>query len=381
MTEDGRRETGGGIQPIEITPVVEEYVASLTGGDPNFVREIHPADEMFSWNLQSLRGSREAAAVLYFSTGRQIAETIFAARRWRFGRRKAGTLLDFASGFGRATRYLVREISPDAVWICDVDPDAVAFCEASFGVRGLVSTAQAEAFAPGRRFDTIAASSFFSHMPADRFEEWLARLYALLAPGGLLLFSVHGQTLLSEPADWSAGIVFRGESETRRIDPEDYGTSWVLPEFVREAAARASGGEGLLHFEPFGLCGHQDLYLLSSPPALPEAVPAIPRVPRGELDALEIRGRESLIAGGFVESGSEAEVLFLVRNEIRQICPALSGGARSRWRFEIASRDIAPDDLLRIEARTRAGVSRILAMGTLRPFLSTLPDSSSHLLI
>jgi len=40
--------------------------------------------------------------------------------------------------------------------ICDVDPAAVAFQEASFGVRGLVSPAQAEAFAPGRRFDTIA---------------------------------------------------------------------------------------------------------------------------------------------------------------------------------------------------------------------------------
>ncbi|HXM76764.1 MAG TPA: hypothetical protein VN971_08310, partial [Thermoanaerobaculia bacterium] len=113
------------------SPVVEEYVASLTDGDPRFVREIHPADEMFSWNLQSLRGSREAAAVLYFSTGRQIADTVFAARRWRFATRNAGTLLDFASGFGRATRYLVREISPEAVWICDVDPNAVAFCEAS----------------------------------------------------------------------------------------------------------------------------------------------------------------------------------------------------------------------------------------------------------
>ncbi|HXM76746.1 MAG TPA: hypothetical protein VN971_08220, partial [Thermoanaerobaculia bacterium] len=177
------------------------------------------------------------------------------------------------------------------------------------------------------------------------------------------------QTLLSEPADWSTGIVFRGESETRRIAPQDYGTSWVLPEFVRGAAARASGGEGLLHFEPFGLCGHQDLYLLSRPPALPEAAPVIPRVPRGELDALEIHGRENLVAGGFVESDSETDVLFLVRNEIRQIRPALGGGARRRWKFEIASRDIGPDDLLRIEARTGAGVSRILAMGTLRPFL------------
>lgn len=356
-------------------------MASLTGGDPRFIREIHPADEMFSWNLQSLRGSREAAAVLYFSTGRQIADTVFAARRWRFATRDAGTLLDFASGFGRATRYLVREISPDAVWICDVDKDAVAFCEAAFGVCGLVSTAGAEAFAPGRRFDTIAASSFFSHMPADRFEEWLARLYALLSPGGLLIFSVHGQTLLGEPADWSAGIVFRGESETRRLDPENYGTSWVLPEFVRGAAARASGGEGLLHFEPFGLCGHQDLYLLAKPPSLPDAAPAIARVPRGELDAFEIRGHESLLAGGFVESDSEVDVLFLVRNEIRQICPAEAGGARRRWRFEVASRDIAPDDLLWIEARTRAGVSRILAMGTLRPFLETVPDSGSLLLI
>jgi hypothetical protein len=38
------------------------------------------------------------------------------------------------------------------------------------------------------------------------------------------------------------------------------------------------------------------------------------------------------------------------------------------WRFEIDLAGISPDDVLRVEARS-AGRVRILAMGTLRPFL------------
>src|SRR5207245_7093403 len=134
-------------------------------------------------------------------------------------------------------------------------------------------------------FDVILASSFFSHLPASSFEAWLRRLYSLLAPGGLLLFSVHGKPLLTgAAADWSEGIVFHLESETRRLDPAIYGTSYVTEEFVGRMAARATGGEGILRGFPFGFCAHQDFYVLSRrlEPPLPPL--EIPRFPRGELD-------------------------------------------------------------------------------------------------
>lgn len=346
---------------------MRDYVSALAESDPGFVSEIHPADEMFSYGVHSLRGNRDAGAVLYFSTGRQIADTILAARRWRFEDGDPGSLLDFASGFGRATRFLARAI-PD-LSICEIDPAAVEFQRSRFGVEGIVSGREARDFDPGRRFDAISASSFFSHLPADAFEAWMARLYAHLNPGGLLLFSTHGASLLKEEADWSRGLVFRGRSETERLDPAEYGTSWVRPEFVDAAAARVTGGEASLHTVAFGLCGHQDLYLLCRPPHLPEAPPSIPRVPRGELSALEVRGGERLLLKGWVEADGEPLVRFLIENRPLAQAMLRQGEAAARvWSFDLPVGEIPLDAVVRIEAAARNGAVRILAMGTLRPY-------------
>ncbi len=346
---------------------MRDYVSALAEGDPGFVSEIHPADEMFSYGVHSLRGNRDAGAILYFSTGRQIADAILAARRWRFKGRDPGSLLDFASGFGRATRFLTRAIA--GLWISEIDPAAVDFQRSRLRVSGVVSTRAAAEFDPGRRFDAISASSFFSHLPADAFEEWLARLYALLNPGGLLFLSTHGASLLAEAADWSRGLVFRRESETERLDPAEYGTSWVRSEFVEAAAARVSGGQAALHGLPFGLCGHQDLYLLSRPPHLPAEPPSIPRLPRGELSTLEVRGGERLLVDGWVEADAEPLVTFLIENRPLAVSRLRASEAGRVWSFDVPIAGIPPDAVVRIEAATPEGGVRVLAMGTLRPYL------------
>ena len=354
----------GGSPPL--TPPVEDFVARLTGRDPRFVSEISAGDEMYHYSLQSLRGSRDAASILYFEKGGQIADAFLSAFRWRFSGRAPASVLDFASGFGRATRFLARALPAGALAVSEIDPEAVAFQKRVFGVRGFLSSAGAADFRPGRRFDAITAASFFSHLPARAFEEWLAALWDLLEPGGLLVFSVHGPALLPGPADWSDGFVFRAVSETRRLDADAYGTSWVSPAFVEAAAARVAG-EGALHGVPFGLCGHQDLYLLERPPlaATPFHRRVIPVVPRGELDRLDIRPGEALAAAGWAEAEEAPDVAFWVGASRRDLSKGEPGAARRRWSFEIPLEGVGPDDVLRVEA-TSSGRSNILAMGTLR---------------
>ncbi|MEP7132943.1 MAG: class I SAM-dependent methyltransferase [Acidobacteriota bacterium] len=355
---------------MAFAPFVQEYVSALTEGDPRFVPEIDSRDEMYSYGLHSLRGNPDAAAILYFLTGRQIADTVLAARRWRFENRDPGVLLDFASGFGRATRFLTLTVPPGSLWVSEIDAAAVAFQESRFSVSGVVSSKTAAEFNPPRRFDAIAASSFFSHVPAGPFEDWLARFYDLVNPGGVLVFSTHGPSLLTEEADWSTGLVFRGQSETERLDPSDYGTSYVRPEFVEAAAARVSGGEAALHYVPFGLCGHQDLFLLARPPHLPVRPPSVPRVPRGELHTLQIRdGGERLAVEGWIEAERESVVTFFVENRPLAVSRPEDGETRRSWSFDVELRGVSSDAVLRIEASTRAGTTKILAMGTLRPYL------------
>ena len=50
--------------------------------------------------------------------------------RWRFGSlERVGKILDFASGYGRVTRFLVRDVPPELVWVADVYADGVRFQE------------------------------------------------------------------------------------------------------------------------------------------------------------------------------------------------------------------------------------------------------------
>jgi hypothetical protein len=244
-------------------PVVREFLSRVLGEVPKRT-EIHPGDEMYAYNLKSLRGSPECAAMLYYSKGRQIARTARDLLEWRCGDpARVGSFLDFASGYGRSTRFLDGVVPADRLWVSDVHAEAVEFQERVWGVHGIVSPPVARDFPAGRKHDVILASSFFSHMPARSFADWLAVLCGALAEDGVLAFSALPRELLGGTHDWSQGIVFLPESESSDLPGSEYGTAYVSDEFVRTTAAAVTGGAGRLRRFARGLAGHQDLYVLS----------------------------------------------------------------------------------------------------------------------
>jgi len=348
-----------------LSRLAAEYAREISGGDPGFVLEIDPADEMYGFGLRSLHGSADAAAILYFSTGRLIADSIGDALAWRLGGRRPRRVLDFAAGFGRATRFLARRLDAGALTVAEIDPAALAFQRRVLGVDTLLSPSDADAFRPEGDYDAVVVASFFSHLSEGRFGAWLEKVWSAVAPGGVLVFSTHGPALLEEPADWSRGIVFRPTSETERLDPDEYGTSWVSPEFVGEAARRFCAG-GDFHSIPFGLDGRQDLYAIARGPAPPVSPLRVRPVPRGALDRSGLAGNRLTCEGG-LDSEPEAEVVFFVRDEERARLRIAAGRGRRRWAFEIDLAGVSLDDVLRVEARA-AGRARILSMGTLRPY-------------
>jgi len=375
------------IDPAPIDPlrsrVVAGYIAELTARQPYggpLVTEIHPADEMYLYELSLGGRGPDAAAVSYFATGDAVCRTVEDAIRWRFGdaRRLPLRLLDFASGHGRTTRFLIRRVPADSITVAEIEPTAVRFQEAAFGVRGVVSTTDPDDLVLGgeeaQTFDVVLACSFFSHLPAGRFERWLARLYGLLRPGGMLMFSVHGMHLLPEAeADERAGIVFRAASESRRLDVAEYGTTYVSRAFVAAAANAVAGPDAPLLAFPHGLCGFQDLYVLLRPP-VPSAMDLeLPRFPLGALEKSEIAGGR-VVLEGWTEGGTgEAppEMRLVFGNTVVEVRAAeqTDSSLRRTWRFEFAADALDPDDLVRVEAVSARGLVRIVVMGTLRPYL------------
>jgi SAM-dependent methyltransferase len=262
-------------RPDETSPLVAALLNDLGVAPGALDLAIDARDEMLGFLGDVFEGDRDRALFGYFRSGASIADSLGQVLRWRFGDRPT-RLLDFASGYGRVTRFLVREVPPERVWVADVYADGVRFQEERFGVHGIVSTIRPEDFACAERFDAILVTSLFTHLPDERFVAWLRVLLGLLAPGGLLAFSAHSPQVLPPGVTMpESGIYFQETSESDSLAKSDYGSTWVTEAFVRSALDRALAGPGLadsgrkpgasLHRLERGLCNFQDLYL-----ALPE---------------------------------------------------------------------------------------------------------------
>lgn len=225
--------------------------------------DVDARDEMLEFLVGSVEGDRERGLFAYFRSGLSIADAMTQILRWRFGDPgRIERLLDFASGYGRVTRFLLRHVPAERFWVSDVYGDAVRFQEERFGVHGMVSTIRPEDFDCAERFDAILVTSLFTHLPEERFVGWLRRLLGLLRPGGLLVFSVHDEAIRDPAVPMPEnGLLFQERSESNSLDTSDYGSTWVNEGFVRSSLARATEEPVSLWRVPLGLCNFQDLYV------------------------------------------------------------------------------------------------------------------------
>lgn len=226
--------------------------------------DVHPNDQMLN---HSLAEHRDPAAALsqYFNIGLQqfhvferIASRVFDAGGAHL------RVLDFACGYGRLLRFLVRHMVPGQLVAAELQEQAVSHVQKAYGVRTLQSTAHPAAFVTDERFDLIWVASLFSHLPEALFREWLLKLTGLLAPGGILCFSARDEVLLPKgEAMPAAGILFRAESENAGLPREQYGTTWVTESFVAGCVRDSLGDGSTLTRLPRMLANEQDLYVLS----------------------------------------------------------------------------------------------------------------------
>jgi SAM-dependent methyltransferase len=240
---------------------------------------VHEEDEM--WRIFYYRGSQnfDQSLVMYFHSGWKIWSTYRQILAWRFGEPgRVGKILDFASGYGRVTRFIVHDIPPERVWVSDISARGVEFQRQRFGVHGIVSTADPADFRCDERFDAILVSSLFSHLPAGTFLAWLRLLWSLLSPGGILVFSVHDEALLpaGHPGKGelaARGLYFEEESESGSLSKAQYGTAWVSEEYVRAALDRMAAmtadipGLSVARY-PRGFASLQDLYVAVDRPGV-----------------------------------------------------------------------------------------------------------------
>ena len=365
--------------PVRQNPVIRAFIQDRVKSPGEFKSAICDRDEMYLYALENSSGLTEKACLRYYGNGRRILDAVRQLVDWHFqGFNRLDSFLDFASGYGRLTRFLIQELPPEKIWISDIDGSAVKFQIEQFGVHGMVSTAKPLEYNTVRGFDCILVSSFFSHVPEKTFTDWLQKLYDLLYFNGMLVFSVHNLDLLVFGKNASScGIHFRPESESKTLDKQEYGTTYVSEEFVREAIAEITNGKASCHRIEKGLCGHQDLYIIVKQPFKVFSNLKFSHHPQGKLETCNVTPELEIKLGGWVSDlnqNSQIERVQILVNGSAVGDGEISNDDRSisrSWVCQVKREKISYNDIVTVKAVNSRGLERVLEMGTLESIINS----------
>lgn len=252
---------------------IREFVTQY-GVDFDFNQEVSKNDIMFLYSLDTYR-DMSIAFHNYFTIGyngfsliKDFLSNVFPDQTFK------GKILDFASGYGRVTRFLSAYYGPSQVTTSDIKTEAVDFQIKHFQVDGFYSTYTPSTLKVEKRFDLIFVGSLFSHLDESLFQEWLTTLISLLTENGFLLFTVHDQTLHPDLKEESFQFVASNEDEkfefiqNRITSTSLYGISFVSEFYVSQVLKKVNPNLAYKRYpKTFG--GHQDLYIATLNGKLP----------------------------------------------------------------------------------------------------------------
>ena len=227
--------------------------------------EIHPQDFIFQFVLKGAESEADAARD-YYEGGGVAADWLKRTIATFRSVDEPFKLLEFAAGYGRVSRHVVKAIPQAQIVASDIHPAAVGFLR-QIGIDAHQSSATPQTFSIDQRFDVIFALSFFTHMPKSTWAGWLQALLRHLEPGGCLVFTTHGvpgmkvmgdahQRTLAFDED---GFWFAPMSEQEDIDTAEYGSTGTSFRYVHKVVEEC--GASLFSFQERG-AGYQDVYVV-----------------------------------------------------------------------------------------------------------------------
>ena len=366
-------------------PLVEAFVAARCRerGRPRL--DVAAGDEMLHYALAEQSHHRGIALFAYLRSGLTAAETLERILAWRFGAaERTPSLLDFASGYGRVTRFLAQRLEAKRITVGEISRGAIEFQRRLLGVEGVVSAPRARELCLHRRFAAVSAMSLFTHLPAEAFRAWLVRLWGAVEEGGMLVLSVNDEAVLFAGRTMpESGFHFEPVSENAGLATEEYGTTWVGESWVSRAIGESCDGVSSSTRIPRGLWNFQDLYVVARGGGLqPLDASAVDLPPEGYLDVCLPVAPDRVRLGGWavdrVASDSPPRIAVEVDGEVlaeldadveRPDIAAVRGESSRRSGFvaEIVSGAGAfrADQILAIRATSKGGRQTLLHLSPL----------------
>jgi SAM-dependent methyltransferase len=159
-------------------------------------------------------------------------------------------ILDFGCGCGRIARWFSALERPQ-LHGCDYNPELIAWCEANLPFMRARATQLDPPlpYADGS-FDFLYAFSVFTHLSVELAAGWIGEMGRVLRPGGLMWFTIHGESYRERLLPEQAAQFDSGEIVVTL--PEVQGTN-LCGAYWPEAAVRRMLGERfdiVAHFDP-----------------------------------------------------------------------------------------------------------------------------------
>ncbi len=230
--------------------------------EPDVISEISSKDEMY-------RGNKKH----YFRVGRSAIKSIkIAMRMINKNESNIKNILDLPSGYGRVLRNLRSAFPNSEITSCDIDKDAVDFCQKIFNTIPIYSEENLEKIIFKNKFDLIWCGSLLTHLDKKKWESFLNLFFSVLNSNGLLVFTVHGRhaahrmrsKVNNYGLDDSEISTLLNEYETKDFgyvnyrNQENYGISLSSPSFVLSLLEKKSN-VSILFYNEKGWYNHQDI--------------------------------------------------------------------------------------------------------------------------
>jgi SAM-dependent methyltransferase len=137
-------------------------------------------------------GMRDYAPQIYFTAGRDALRAVRMAML-AAGLEDVKSVLDFASGGGRALRYFKAAFPKASLTACDILPRQVEFCAKEFGATGVVSTGDPAELELEGPFELIWCGSLLTHVDEEMWAKVLELFSRVSAYGGVIVFTAYGR--------------------------------------------------------------------------------------------------------------------------------------------------------------------------------------------
>ena len=357
--------------------IVGRYLEAHVKDVGIFHTAICEKDEMFyKAILPGYANNKNISYFKYLESGkrtmdvvRQIVDHVFG------GFSGISSVLEFACGYGRFTRFLVEKIPGERIWVSDIYADAVKWQKKYFGVNGFNSVTDPTNLHDQRKYSFILVGSLFSHLPDRLFKSWLQKLYTMLDTDGLLLFTVHDEHLLPDGESMGRdGIRYFDRSESDSLDGSSYGMTYVTKPYVIDAI-EGIGATDKVQYRCFrkALYENQDLWLVNCGSRVDLSTLDLIISPLGGIESCRIDDEGNLILRGWgidLNDGAQITTVELYANDTLVSCGKAvadrldvlkffphAPSTPVRWRFALPVSDLGGEKLLTCRLISETGAT------------------------